>query len=182
VAAGDHLEVTTAAARLPIWIEDLLDELARRQIPIAEISRRIGREAERHGTTRPSYERVRQLVHEARAGAGASRALRRCCWTSRSGAGPSTRSSTTSPESASRGAFGKARSLVTSCYKAAWAVARGRCYADAVLRAYRRWRARRKERKLLEYAAEYGHMDPAELRYLRDQQSPLRAKYGFLPK
>ena len=35
-------------------------------IPIAEVNRRVGAEAERLGITRPSYERVRELVHEAR--------------------------------------------------------------------------------------------------------------------
>lgn len=34
--------------------------------PIAETARRVGAEAERLGLTRPSYERVRRLVHEAR--------------------------------------------------------------------------------------------------------------------
>src|SRR2546425_1012354 len=57
-----------------------------------------------------------------------------------------------------------------------------RWYARAVLRSIRKRRAARKERKLREYAAEYGHMDPAELQELRDQQSPLKAKWGFFPK
>jgi len=35
-------------------------------IPIAETCRRVGREADRIGVARPSYERVRLLVHEAR--------------------------------------------------------------------------------------------------------------------
>lgn len=34
--------------------------------PIAETSRRVGREAERLGLPRPSYERVRELVHMMR--------------------------------------------------------------------------------------------------------------------
>lgn len=34
--------------------------------PIAEIHRRVAREAERLGLARPSYERVRTLVHESR--------------------------------------------------------------------------------------------------------------------
>ncbi len=37
-----------------------------RSIPIAETCRRVGNEAERIGLTRPSYERVRLLVHESR--------------------------------------------------------------------------------------------------------------------
>jgi hypothetical protein len=51
-----------------------------------------------------------------------------------------------------------------------------------VLSVFRRWRAVRRERKLLEYAEEYGHVAPAELQRLRDQQSPVRAKWGFFPK
>ena len=34
--------------------------------PIAETSRRLGAEAERLGLPRPSYQRVRELVHELR--------------------------------------------------------------------------------------------------------------------
>jgi hypothetical protein len=32
-------------------------------VPIAELNRRLGAQAERLGLRRPSYERVRQLVH-----------------------------------------------------------------------------------------------------------------------
>ena len=35
-------------------------------VPIAETYRRVARDAERHGYTRPSYEQVRVLVHRAR--------------------------------------------------------------------------------------------------------------------
>jgi hypothetical protein len=34
--------------------------------PIAETYRRVGAEAERLGLTRPSYQRIRELVHESR--------------------------------------------------------------------------------------------------------------------
>jgi hypothetical protein len=34
--------------------------------PIAETYRRVGNEADRLGFTRPSYQRVRELVHESR--------------------------------------------------------------------------------------------------------------------
>jgi len=51
-----------------------------------------------------------------------------------------------------------------------------------VLRSFRRWRAAKQERKAREYAEEYGHVDPAELQHLRDQQSPLRSRWGFFPK
>lgn len=37
-----------------------------RSLPIAETYRRVGAEAERLGLTRPSYQRIRELVHEAR--------------------------------------------------------------------------------------------------------------------
>ncbi|MBD0338896.1 MAG: hypothetical protein ICV67_06390 [Thermoleophilia bacterium] len=47
----------------------LLEAIARCEdpaLPIAEISRRVGAEAERLGLFRPSYERVRSLVAELR--------------------------------------------------------------------------------------------------------------------
>jgi hypothetical protein len=34
--------------------------------PIAETNRRVGAEAERLGLTRPSYQRIRELVHQIR--------------------------------------------------------------------------------------------------------------------
>lgn len=48
----------------------LLEEIARqslRPVPIAEMNRCVGRAAAAFGLCRPSYERVRVLVHEARA-------------------------------------------------------------------------------------------------------------------
>jgi hypothetical protein len=47
-------------------------------VPIAETCRRVGAEADRIGLARPSYERVRLLVHEARRirrGPGTARVL-----------------------------------------------------------------------------------------------------------
>jgi hypothetical protein len=47
----------------------LLEALARLDdpsVPIAETNRRLGDEAARLGLTRPSYQRVRELVHEHR--------------------------------------------------------------------------------------------------------------------
>jgi hypothetical protein len=47
----------------------LLAALARlddRRVPIAEVNRRLGKEAERLGLRRPSYQRVRELVHQLR--------------------------------------------------------------------------------------------------------------------
>jgi hypothetical protein len=54
------------ASRLSPRLFDLIERLAERPMSIAEINRLVGAEAERIGITRPSYERVRELVHEAR--------------------------------------------------------------------------------------------------------------------
>ena len=54
------------ASRLPPRLFDLIEHLADQRLSIAEINRLVGAEAERIGVTRPSYERVRELVHEAR--------------------------------------------------------------------------------------------------------------------
>jgi hypothetical protein len=43
-----------------------LDRLDDRRIPIAEVNRRLGAEAERLGLPRPSYQRVRVLIHQLR--------------------------------------------------------------------------------------------------------------------
>jgi len=45
---------------------EALVRLDDRLVPIAEINRRVGREAERLGLRRPSYQRVRVLVHHSR--------------------------------------------------------------------------------------------------------------------
>jgi hypothetical protein len=45
---------------------EALVRLDDRTVPIAETYRRIAAEAERHGYTRPSYQRIRMLVHESR--------------------------------------------------------------------------------------------------------------------
>jgi len=45
---------------------DVVERLAAKNAPIAEINRLVGAEAERLDLPKPSYERVRQLVHEAR--------------------------------------------------------------------------------------------------------------------
>jgi hypothetical protein len=54
------------ASRLSPRLYDFIERLAERPMSIAEINRLVGAEAERNGITRPSYERVRELVHEAR--------------------------------------------------------------------------------------------------------------------
>jgi hypothetical protein len=43
-----------------------IERLAAKDWPIAEINRRVGAEAEALGVPRPSYERVRMLVHRTR--------------------------------------------------------------------------------------------------------------------
>jgi hypothetical protein len=52
--------------RYPARLLDVIERLSSERLPIAEINRRVGEEAERLGLPRPSYERVRELVHEAR--------------------------------------------------------------------------------------------------------------------
>ena len=54
------------APRLSPRLLDFIETMSARRIPIAEISRLVGTEAERLGLPRPSYQRVRVLVHEAR--------------------------------------------------------------------------------------------------------------------
>jgi hypothetical protein len=54
------------APRISPRLLEALVRFDRRDVPIAETCRRIGAEAERLGLPRPSYERVRELVHESR--------------------------------------------------------------------------------------------------------------------
>ena len=54
------------APRIPDRLCKLLVRLDDRSVPIAETYRRLGIEADRFGLTRPSYERVRELVHRER--------------------------------------------------------------------------------------------------------------------
>ncbi len=51
------------APRIPDRLAKTLVRLDDRNVPIAETCRRLGAEADRLGLTRPSYERVRELVH-----------------------------------------------------------------------------------------------------------------------
>ncbi len=55
-----------AAARLSPELVRLLERLAREDLSVAEIHRRVGALALELGVTRPSYERSRQLVQELR--------------------------------------------------------------------------------------------------------------------
>jgi hypothetical protein len=58
--------VARSAARITPQLLDLLLELDEPSIPIAEICRLVGERADRLGIARPSYERIRMLVHQAR--------------------------------------------------------------------------------------------------------------------
>jgi|SRR5690242_10292406 hypothetical protein len=58
--------MTVFAPRIaPVLVEALV-ELDDPELPIAEINRQLGERAEELGLRRPSYERVRELVHELR--------------------------------------------------------------------------------------------------------------------
>jgi hypothetical protein len=57
--------VLTFAPRLPARLRDEIARQSRRPVPIAEMNRRVGEVAVAMGLPRPSYERVRVLVHAA---------------------------------------------------------------------------------------------------------------------
>ena len=58
--------MVTSAPRISARLITALVRLDNPALPIAEINRRLGAEAARLGLTRPSYERIRVLLHEAR--------------------------------------------------------------------------------------------------------------------
>jgi hypothetical protein len=58
--------MVTIAPRIPPRLLDEIERQSRRRLPIAEINRRVGRAAWQMSLPRPSYERVRVLVHVAR--------------------------------------------------------------------------------------------------------------------
>jgi hypothetical protein len=58
--------VPAFAPRISPRLVETIVRLDDPSVPIAETCRRVGREAERLGLHRPSYQRVRVLVHEAR--------------------------------------------------------------------------------------------------------------------
>jgi hypothetical protein len=58
--------VLAFAPRIPQQLLRALIRLDDRSVPIAETHRRLGEEADRLGVTRPSYERIRELVHQFR--------------------------------------------------------------------------------------------------------------------
>jgi hypothetical protein len=54
------------APRISPRLLEAVVRLDDRRVPIAEVNRRIGAEAERLGLPRPSYQRIRELVHRSR--------------------------------------------------------------------------------------------------------------------
>jgi hypothetical protein len=56
----------TAAARISDRLYKRLVKLDDESVPIAETYRHVAAEAERLGLARPSYERIRVLVHQSR--------------------------------------------------------------------------------------------------------------------
>jgi hypothetical protein len=58
--------VPNIAPRISPKLLEAIVRLDKRTVPIAETCRRVGANAERLGLPRPSYERIRELVHDAR--------------------------------------------------------------------------------------------------------------------
>jgi hypothetical protein len=58
--------VLSFAPRISPRLRDAIERIDDGELAIAEIRRRVGVEADRLGLPRPSYERVRELVHESR--------------------------------------------------------------------------------------------------------------------
>jgi len=58
--------MVTMAPRISGRLIEAIVRFDDRRRPIAETYRRVGAEAERLGLTRPSYQRIRELVHEVR--------------------------------------------------------------------------------------------------------------------
>jgi hypothetical protein len=58
--------VLAFAPRIPKRLLDALIRLDDRSVPIAETHRRLGERADQMGITRPSYQRIRELVHQIR--------------------------------------------------------------------------------------------------------------------
>jgi hypothetical protein len=58
--------VVRSAPRIDVRLIAAAERLDERGIPIAETNRRVGALAEALGLTRPSYEQLRQAIHEAR--------------------------------------------------------------------------------------------------------------------
>jgi hypothetical protein len=58
--------VPAFAPRISPQLLEALVRLDDRSVPIAEVNRRLGREAESLGLMRPSYQRIRVLLHASR--------------------------------------------------------------------------------------------------------------------
>jgi len=58
--------VLAFAPRISPRLLHLLDQIDDPRLPFAELNRRLGAEAERLGLPRPSYQRVRELLHRLR--------------------------------------------------------------------------------------------------------------------
>jgi hypothetical protein len=58
--------VLAFAPRISPHLLRILDRIDDPRLPFAELNRRLGAEAERLGLTRPSYQRVRELLHRLR--------------------------------------------------------------------------------------------------------------------
>ena len=58
--------MVTMAPRISGRLIEAIVRFDNRSRPIAETYRRVGAEAERLGLTRPSYQRIRELVHQVR--------------------------------------------------------------------------------------------------------------------
>jgi hypothetical protein len=57
---------TSFAPRIPVAVLEAIVRADDRRVPIAEVNRLVGREAQRLGYAKPSYQRVRELVHQSR--------------------------------------------------------------------------------------------------------------------
>lgn len=60
------VDVGLSAPRLSPRLLAALERIDDGTMPIAEVRRRVGADADRLGLPRPSYERIRELVHELR--------------------------------------------------------------------------------------------------------------------
>ena len=58
--------MTRIAPRIAYPLLEAIARFDNGKMPIAEVCRRVGREADRRRLTQPSYERIRELVHVER--------------------------------------------------------------------------------------------------------------------
>jgi hypothetical protein len=79
--------MVTLAPRISPRLIEAIVRFDDRSTPIAETHRRVGAEAERLGLTRPSYQRIRELVHRSRSirrGPTTTQVLLEVAWRARS--------------------------------------------------------------------------------------------------